>query len=92
MRDFNYRGAGLRRRSPVGLFPPYCRSGLFDFGTNVYEWSNRISDRLEEDAEVQGAFWGDYISDLRIGRPRIYHTRADRRPDTGFRCLLEEKA
>ena len=92
MRNFNYRGTGLRRSSSVGLFPSYCRSGLFDFGTNVYEWSSRISDRNAADAYVLGAFWGDYIADLCIGRSKIVYPRADRRSDTGFRIILEEKA
>jgi hypothetical protein len=86
----NYRDVGLQRPSPVGLFPACCRPRLLDFGTNICEWSQESAIAKLDEEEVLGGSWGDLTDYLRICRKERFRKREYRRPDCGFRCLLEQ--
>ncbi|MEI9893416.1 MAG: bifunctional serine/threonine-protein kinase/formylglycine-generating enzyme family protein [Chthoniobacter sp.] len=79
---------GFATTSPVGSFRPN-KAGLFDFGSNVQEWS---ADQDLDSGEmlVLGASWKDSAADALACREKPqYHESADsRRPFIGFRCVL----
>ena len=87
----NFRGARLRRASPVGLYPAYGRQGLFDFGSNVYEWGWPTESAGPEEGQALGGCWSDFKDNLGIDRPETFFLRVSRRLDTGFRCVREER-
>ena len=90
---FNYRTTDLQRPSPVGLFPPYCRPGLLDLGTNVFEWSRELSvgPGARQRVALLGGGWRSFRQHLRIARPPWFAQPSERRPDLGFRCVREER-
>jgi formylglycine-generating enzyme required for sulfatase activity/predicted MPP superfamily phosphohydrolase/energy-coupling factor transporter ATP-binding protein EcfA2 len=95
---------GLRRTSPVGIFPegksPY---GCFDMAGNVWEWcSDRYNDKYYAncpdsnpkgpsdgaDPVVRGGYWYDYARICRSA-DRDHDDPRDRGCDLGFRLLQE---
>jgi formylglycine-generating enzyme required for sulfatase activity len=79
---------GYATTSPVGSFHanPF---GLFDFGSNVQEWS-ADQDLGSGEMLVMGASWKDAAADALACREKPqYHESVDsRRPFIGFRCVL----
>lgn len=79
---------GFATTSPVGTFRAN-KAGLFDFGSNVQEWS-ADQDLGSGEMLVMGASWRDAAGDALACRDKPqYHESADsRRPFIGFRCVL----
>lgn len=79
---------GFATTSPVGAFHAN-KAGLFDFGSNVQEWS-ADQDLGSGEMLVMGASWKDAAADALACREKPqYHESADsRRPFIGFRCVL----
>jgi serine/threonine protein kinase len=79
---------GFATTSPVGMFR-VNKAGLYDFGSNVQEWS-ADQDLGSGEMLVMGASWRDAAMDALAcrGKP-LYHESADsRRTFIGFRCVL----
>lgn len=79
---------GFATTSPVGRFEPN-QYGLYDFGSNVQEWSSD-QDLGSGEMLILGASWKDASLEALACREKPqYHESADsRRPFVGFRCVL----
>ncbi|MEP6668298.1 MAG: bifunctional serine/threonine-protein kinase/formylglycine-generating enzyme family protein [Chthoniobacter sp.] len=79
---------GYATTSPAGNFRPN-KAGLFDFGSNVQEWS-ADQDLGSGERLILSASWKDAAADALSCRekPQYHESPDSRRPFIGFRCVL----
>ncbi|MEZ0276938.1 MAG: formylglycine-generating enzyme family protein [Roseimicrobium sp.] len=85
------RDDGFEFTAPVGQFSP-SRSGCYDLGGNVWEWTSDSQQGAPATAALRGGSWMYWRREC-LASEYIYPAPgATRSPGIGFRCVLEDAA
>lgn len=84
-------GDGYPFTAPVGRFLP-SRSGCYDLGGNVWEWTSDYLQSGEVDVTLRGGSWMYWRQECLETRYAYHVTTSTRSPGVGFRCVLEDSA
>lgn len=75
--------------SPVASFMPN-QFGIYDMGGNVWEWCQEPADSSQANRVLRGGAYTGYAPGALYSSYRLMIAPGDRRPDSGFRCVLSK--